>query len=140
MPISRAVRTVSLPMERGTFFSDVALDKSGNAFVLDSIGRRVFVAKSDATTAVPFGPSLVSDLDFATSLAVDNAGHVLVADQSGGGVVVLAADGTFAGRQSGLGWKEGLLRYPSSMVVEPTGRLFIADRGNNRVAVFGLAQ
>lgn len=136
----KLTRTVALPMDRGTFFSDVALDARGNAFLLDSLGRRVFVVKADAKEAAPFGPVLANDLDFATSLAIDGAGHVLVADQNGGGVVVLAADGTFAGRQSGYGWKEGLLRYPSAMAVDPGGRLFVADRGNNRVAVFGLSQ
>jgi hypothetical protein len=39
-----------------------------------------------------------------------------------------------------MGWKEGLLRSPSGVAAGPPGMLFIADRGNNRVAVFGVSE
>jgi sugar lactone lactonase YvrE len=133
-------RTVALPTAPGSFFSDLAVDPKGNLFVLDSVGRRVLVVRAGSGAAVPFGESLVKELDFATALAVDAAGRVFIADQNGWGIVVLGVDGSFQGRQSGPGWKEGLLRYPSALAIDPAGRLLVADRGNNRVAMFGLAE
>jgi hypothetical protein len=40
------------------------------------------------------------------------------------------------GKQLGMGWKEGWLRYPSQMCITAAGELFIADRENNRVQEF----
>jgi len=61
-------------------------------------------------------------------------------DQNGGGVVVLGQDGSYRGRQLGMGWKEGLLYYPSQMCVSGGEIAVIADRENSRVQVFKLVR
>ena len=35
-----------------------------------------------------------------------------------------------------LGWTDGLLRWPSSVCSDGRGGLYVADRENNRIAVF----
>lgn len=137
-PAGKVVREVALPGERGRFYSDVAVDAKGNAFVLESVGRRVLVVRAGGAQAEPFGESFRDDLAFATSIAVDASGHVFIADQSSGGIVTLGADGSFRGRQAAEGWRDGHLRYPSAVAADAKGRLFVADRGNNRIQVFTL--
>jgi sugar lactone lactonase YvrE len=136
----QVARTIPLPATPGAFYSDLAVGPHGDLFVLESVGRRLWIVPDKATEAKPFGPELATELDFANSIAVDASGRVFVADQNGGGIVVIGVDGSFQGRQSGPGWKEGLLRYPSALAIDPAGRLLVADRGNNRVAMFGLAE
>lgn len=138
-PDGTLAKEIALPSERGAFFSDVAVGANGSVFVLDSVGRRVLVAKAGTDAFAPFGETLEKELDFATSIAVDESGRVFVADQNGGGIVTLGPDGSFRGRQSAMGWKEGQLRYPSALALA-NGRLLVADRGNNRVQVFNVVQ
>jgi DNA-binding beta-propeller fold protein YncE len=135
-PTGAVESEIELPDEPSrSFFSDLALGARGEVYVLDSVERRVLVARTGAKSFEPLGATLEEDLDFATSLAADNSGRLFVADQSGGGIVVLGADGSFRGRQSAMGWKDGMLRYPTAIAIEG-GKLFVADRGNNRVEVF----
>ncbi len=134
-PEGKLIRGIAFPRESG-FFSDLAVDDSGTLFLIDSVGRRLFSASRDSAVIAPLPGSLREDLDFPTSIAVDARGNVLVVDQNGGGIVVLGRDGTFRGRQLSMGWKEGLLRYPSQICVGGDGSVFIADRGNNRVQAF----
>jgi len=129
----KVVRSAPLPLVQPSFFSDLAVDGRGNVYLLDSVGRQVWVLAADATDAVRFGAALGADLDFATSLTVDDAGRLFLADQNGGGVVVLGQDGTFRGRQGTSGFREGMLRAPTDIVSDGGSRLFVADRGNNRV-------
>ncbi len=134
-PDGNVVRAIAFPKEAG-FFSDVAVDESGTLFLVDSVGRRVFSAAPDSAAVSPLSPVLKEDLDFPTSVAVDARGNLLVVDQNGGGIVVLGRDGAFRGRQLGMGWKDGLLRYPSQVCAGADGNVFVADRGNNRVQAF----
>lgn len=132
-------RERALPAEpRDAFYSDVAVGARGDVFVLDSVGRRVLAARAGATEFSPFGGPLRDELDFATSLETHDSGLVLVADQNGGGIVVLGPDGSFRGRQSGPGWKEGMLRYPSALAVAGD-HVFVADRGNARIELFTIS-
>ncbi len=134
-PGGKLIRGIAFAKESG-FFSDLAVDDSGTLFLIDSVGRRVFSAPRDSAAMAPLSGSLKEDLNFPTSIAVDARGNLLVVDQNGGGIVVLGRDGTFRGRQLSMGWKEGLLRYPSQICVGGDGSVFIADRGNNRVQAF----
>lgn len=133
----RVSRTIALPPELGSA-SDVAVDGRGTVYVVDSVGRRVFAAGRDANAAAPLGRSLAEDVDFPTSILSDASGRLVVGDLNGSGIVILGADGSFRGRQSSLGWKEGFLRYPSALCEDEASRLFVADRENNRVQVFSV--
>ncbi len=135
----KSAREIALPLARDAFFSDLAVDGKGSVFALDSVGRRVYVAKAGAQAFEPFGGSLTEELDFATSFAVDEVGRLFIADQNGGGIVSLGPDGSFRGRQVTLGWKDGMLRYPSAVAIQGD-QLLVADRGNNRVQMFAIVQ
>lgn len=128
-------REIAFPAEYG-FFSDLTVDDKGSVFVVDSVERRVFVARKGAPELAPLTGSLGDEMDFPTGIVSDGLGHLLVADQNGGGIAVLALDGSFRGRQSSMGWKAGFLRYPSGLCVDRKGNLFVADRANNRVQGF----
>ena len=132
-------RSIELPAEaRG--LTDVAVDGRGSIFALDGVGRRVWVARPEEAAFTPLSGSLSEDLDFPGALDVDPSGRLLVADQNGGGVVILGSDGSFRGRQSALGWKEGLLRYPTDLCSSRRGLVVIAERENQRVQVFAVGE
>lgn len=132
-------RAIDLPAEaRGAV--DLAVDGRGSIFLLDGVGRRVFVARAGETAFVPLSGSLAEDLDFPGAVDADASGRLLVTDEHGGGVVILGPDGSFRGRQSAHGWKEGLLRYPSDLCSNGRGLLAIADRENQRVQVFTVGE
>lgn len=132
----KVTRSVPLPETQPSFFADLAVDSRGNIFLLDTVGRQVWVVAPEATVATPFGDNLGADLDFATSLTVDEAGRLYLADQNGGGIVILGTDGTFRGRHGTPGFREGMLRAPVDIAADGQGRIFVADRGNNRVQPF----
>ena len=132
-------RSIDLPAElRG--LTDVAVDGRGSIFALDGVGRRIWVVRPGEAAFTPLSGSLSEDLDFPGALAADPSGRLLVADQNGGGVVILGPDGSFRGRQSAFGWKEGFLRYPSDLCSSGRGLVVIADRENQRVQVFTLGE
>jgi DNA-binding beta-propeller fold protein YncE len=130
-------REIAFPEEHG-FFSDVAVNAEGRVFLIDSVQRRVFSAGGNETVVAPWGDDLAAEAEFPTSIAVDGRGRLFVGDQSGGTILVLGTDGSFLGRQSSLGWKSGFLLYPSDLCVDEGNRLYVADRGNNRVQVFAI--
>jgi len=138
-PAGRFQREIPFPKEYGSF-SDLAVDGNGDLYLVDSVGKKVFSAKRNAKEITPFSESLQEDLSFPVGIDVDSRGRLYLSDQNGGGIVILGPDGSFRGRQSGMGWKEGLLRYPSALCVSNSGALFIADRGNNRVQMFTIVQ
>lgn len=128
-------RSVALPAEaRG--LSDVATDGRGSIFALDGVARRIWVVRPGETAFTLLAGPLSEDLDFPGALEADPAGRLLVADLHGGGVVILGPDGSFRGRQSAHGWKEGLLRYPADLCSSGRGLVVVADRENQRVQVF----
>jgi sugar lactone lactonase YvrE len=132
-------RSIDLPAELRAL-ADVAVDGRGSIFALDEIGRRVWVARPGEAAFNPLSGSLSEDLDLPGALEVDPSGRLLVTDLSGGGVVILGPDGSFRGRQSAFGWKEGLLRYPADLCSTGHGLVVIADRENQRVQVFAVGE
>jgi sugar lactone lactonase YvrE len=120
--------------------SDLTVDGSGTIFAIQSVGSRVFTAKKGEPALSALTVGMKDDMAFPTSIASDDRGRLFIADQNGDGIVILGPDGSFRGRQSGTGWKEGLLRYPSGLCLGPSGTLFVADRENNRVQVFAVSE
>ena len=132
-------RKISFPSPRG-FMSDVDVDAQGNVFLLDSVNARVFSAAPHSSGFLPVTASLKERVRFPTSIVAGPDGRIYVLDRNGGRLLILRRDGSFIGRQSGVGWKEGRLNYPAGMCIDDRGTLFIADTNNNRVQIFSIAR
>jgi len=133
------VRQVSLPAGRHSY-SGLTVAGDGGILVVESVERRIYAAKKDDTAFSPLTGPMKDDMAFPTALATDDRGHLFVADEYGSGIVILGNDGSFRGRQSGVGWTEGLLRYPSGLCVAGDGLLLVADRENSRISVFSVVE
>ena len=120
------------------FFSDLAVDFKESIFLIDSINAMVFSAAKDATAFSPLTQNLKEYMRFPTGITTDNKGHLYLVDRNGGRIIILGPDGSFLGRLSAMGWKEGFLNYPSQLCINRRGEIFIADTNNNRIQVFAL--
>ncbi len=138
-PSGKFLRGIPFPEGYG-FLSDLDVDTGGNLYLVDSVGRKVFTAPKDNAVVVPLTGGLGEDLDFPTSIALDERGDILLADENGSGIVVIGRDGSYRGRQLAMGWKEGMLRYPSQICAARDGNVIVADRGNNRIQVFRIVR
>lgn len=128
-------RQVFFPENVG-FISDLALTPQGDILLLDSVVGAVYKAAADGTTFSVLTEGMKDYSNFPDHLTTDSQGTIYVVDQYGSGIIILGADGSFQGRQSGMGWQESLLRYPSQVCTNNSNDLFIADRNNSRVQIF----
>jgi len=131
-------RTIAFAPET-RFLSDLTVNGSGAVFAIDSVGRRVFVARKGDATLAPLTESMDQDMAFPTAIVADGVGYLYISDQSGHGIVVLGENGSFQGRHSSRGRTQGFLWQPSGLATEGN-YLFVADRGNNRVQVFEIVR
>ena len=83
-------------------------------------GPNHFTAPSDIVTA-PNGDIFVAD------------GHN---NNGNNRIVKLSSDGTFISAFAETGYGPGQLLGPHALAMAPDGRIFVADRGNKRIAVF----
>jgi len=131
----KPLKSIPFPKQNGVF-SDVTVDASGSILLLDSVNARVFLKTSQSTTFTALTDSLKAYLRFPTSMATDKRGRIYLADRNDGKIIILARDGSFLGRLSARGWKEGLLNHPSQICLNDRGEIFVADTSNNRVQIF----
>jgi DNA-binding beta-propeller fold protein YncE len=129
------LRAVKFPDNHGAV-SDVAVDTGGAILLLDSVRCSIYSAALTAQAFSPLAENLKEYLLFPTNIMLDDTGMIYVTDQNGSSIVMLSQTGAVLGKQLGMGWKDGFVRYPSQVCITGTGELFIADRENNRVQVF----
>jgi DNA-binding beta-propeller fold protein YncE len=134
-PDGKYLKEMAFPKDYG-FFSDLAVDPKGTILLIDSARALVFSAVKNANAFSPLGGSLKEYLLFPVSLTTDSRGTIYITDTNGGDIGIMAHDGSFLGKQLGMGWSEGFLYYPSQMCIRENGEVFIADRGNSRVQEF----
>jgi len=132
-------KTLPLPKESG-FVTDVTVDPLGNVIVLDALKRRLASASKDAAAFTPLGENARASLASMPSSIVASRGVIFVAEGSGGSIATFGQDGAFIARQLTAGWKDGSLDHPGQMCVSETDDVFVADRGNSRIQVFGLTR
>ena len=132
-------REITIPAGR-YFFSDLAVDFKGDVLLIDTVSARVFRAAKGAADFAPLTESLKQYTRFPTNITTDGRGIIYLTDRNGGKVIILGQDGSYLGRLSGMGWKEGFLNYPSQVSINGKGEIFIADTLNNRVQIFTLIQ
>ena len=122
------------------FISDVTVDFKGNVLIVDSVNATVYIASKDSKRFLPLTDSLKEYMRFPTNITSDSSGRLYLVDRHGGSIIILGQDGSYLGRRSGFGWKEGFLNYPSQMCIDKKGNLFIADTNNNRVQIFEMSE
>lgn len=130
----------------------VAVDPAGNLFITDSGNQRVRKVFPDGTIGTVAGngnAGLFGDGDFAwlaalhdpRGIAVDAYGRIYIADTGNHRVREVMPDGritTLAGTSQGFSGDGGpavnaQLNSPADVALDPSGNLYVADQGNNRV-------
>lgn len=122
-----------------SFPQGLAVDSSAQIWVADGGSSRVKVINGagqlvkswDGRGNLPKG----SEFTMVRGLAMDNLGRLFVSESLGNRIRVLDETGTelfrFPGEQ-----EDGML-FPMGITIDQKGRIYIADRGNNRVQVWG---
>ncbi len=131
----------------------VAVDASGNLFIVDTQAIRKVVAATGIITTVAGtgsagysgdgGAATAAELDNPTNIAVDSAGNLYIADASNnrirevnadtGMIATIVGNGTsgFGGDASDSG--NAMLREPFGVGLDNSGNIYIADTMNNRI-------
>lgn len=150
--------------DRLDFPTAIAFDQAGRLWVADADNNRVlrfdsagYKPSSPAADAVLGQPNFTSSaaglsrvsMNYVRGIATDNAGRIWVADQSNNRVLRFdnaAAKANGANADGVLGQPDfttfrdtitaNSFRVPRGLVVDPQGRLYVADSWNNRVLRF----
>lgn len=122
------------------FPQTIVTDSKGNFYVSDGNNARILVFKPDGTYSsfLGFG-SGESGLNLPRGAWMDSKDHLHVADAVGALIRVYDVSGSepvFLYTFGGYGVMERQFNYPFDICMDGTGRLYIADRQNNRVQVW----
>jgi DNA-binding beta-propeller fold protein YncE len=130
-----------LPFPKGIgFFSDIAVDRQGTVYLLDSVAAAVYAAPANSDDISLLSSNLREYMNFPTNMIIDRHGIIYLVDQHGSGLALLNKDGSFLGRKLSMGWNESQLYYPAQICISKQGYMFIADRNNSRVQMFSLEE
>ena len=135
--------------------SGLALDGAGNVYIADSnnnVIRRIDASTGKISTVVgngqsgfsgDGGPALNASLHSPRGLAFDSAGNLYIVDYlnfrirmlSNGTITTIAGNG-----QQGFGGDGGLatsapLSFPSALIVDASGNIYVSDTQNNAIRV-----
>ena len=108
--------------------TDVVVANDGSFFVSDGYGNaRVLKFASDGRLLQTWGTPGTGpgEFDLPHGIAIDAAGRVLVADRSNARVQVFDPSGKFLAQ-----WQSAELRRPYAVDPAPSGRVFVADGGD----------
>jgi DNA-binding beta-propeller fold protein YncE len=124
-----------------SFPQSVVLDGQGNFFVSDGNNGRITEWTPDMKykTFFGFGSAVNGALNLPRGMWMAPRGCLLVADAVGSLIRVYNISGNepaLAFELGGYGIAEGQFNYPVDVYLDGTGRLYIADRGNNRIQVW----
>ncbi|MBI3250188.1 MAG: PD40 domain-containing protein [Deltaproteobacteria bacterium] len=126
-----------------------AVDSGGNLFIADEYNHRIRKVSNGIITTVAGtgaagyngdgGAATSATLNYPSGVAVDSAGNLFIADShnhrirkvaSNGIISTVAGTGVLAGDGDGGPATSARLAYPTGVVIDSTGNLFIADTYN----------
>jgi len=128
----------------------IHVDRDGNVWVTDARGRdgkghQVFKFSRDGKLLLALGKAGVTgegpdEFNQPSDVAVAPSGDVFVADghdeNSNARIVKFSQDGRFIKTWGKRGTAPGEFDTPHGLAFDSRGRLFVADRGNNRIQIF----
>ena len=118
-------------------------DSSGNIYVADFYNDRIQKFNSAGTFITKWGTSGTGNGQFKypSGVATDSSDHIYVADGTyeGSGnhrIQKFGSDGTFLLKWGSYGSDDGQFNSSTSVAVDPSDNVYVADRGNNRIQKF----
>lgn len=128
----------------------ITADKDGNIWVTDGDGKegkghQVFKFSPKGKVLMTLGKAGVAGdaedtFNKPSAVAIAANGEIFVADGHGGNsnarIVKFSKDGKFIMTWGKKGSGPGELNIPHALAFDSKGRLFVADRGNNRIQIF----
>src|SRR6202049_4520559 len=128
----------------------MAIDRDGNVWVTDAQakdgkGQQVFKFSPEGKILMTLGKAGVAGagpdtFSGPTDVVIAANGDIFVTDghvaNSKGRVVKFSKDGTFIKEWGKTGSGPGEFNIPHSIAMDSRGRLFVADRSNNRIQIF----
>lgn len=117
----------------------IAVNASGNGYVVDRDGHRVHMYDADGNWLGTFGAEGRDDGQFSSpeGIAVDAEGNVYVADTGNHRVQAFSSTGQFLSSWGTLGSQGGQFQRPAG-ITAADGKIYVADTGNQRVQVFSV--
>jgi sugar lactone lactonase YvrE len=126
------------------------IDRDGNIWVTDQSGEpgkghQVFKLNQDGKVLMTLGTAGVTGegpdtFNSPSDVLVAPNGDIFVGDGHGGNtnarIVKFSKDGKFIKAWGKKGTAPGEFETPHALVMDSRGRLFVADRGNNRIQIF----
>ena len=126
--------------EQFDFPQTVVKDGDGNFYIADGNNTRIVVWTPDYYYKTFFGfGSVAGALNLPRGLWMAQGDCLLVADAVGGYIRAYNVSGEapeLAYEIGGFGLEEAQFNYPIDVYVDETGRLYIADRDNDRIQVW----
>jgi len=128
----------------------IFVDREGNVWVTDAQGKdgkghQVFKFSPDGKVLLALGkPGTAGDgpdtFNAPSSILIAPNGDIFVGDGHGGNtnarIVKFAKDGKFIKTWGKKGSAPGEFDGPHTLAMDSRGRLFVGDRGNNRIQIF----
>ena len=110
----------------------IAFADNGDVYVSDMSNRRVQIFTRDGQFK-----DIISTSGSPLGLVADDEERFYVVDPFAHGVDIYDAEGKLLGGFGGPGLALGKFQYPSDIALDEDGRIFVSDRENNQVQVWG---
>ena len=120
-------------------FSDIRVDADGNIYSLSTLERKIYIFNNKGVLISSFGKmgNKVNEFEFPVSIAISPNGFIYVLDQHKGSILTFKKDGVFQPSFSNYKWKnQGELYEPYYIFADMGNKVYIVDRGNNRIQIF----
>ncbi|HXI90009.1 MAG TPA: 6-bladed beta-propeller [Blastocatellia bacterium] len=116
----------------------VAVDASGNVYVVDGFNHRIQKFDSNGNFITKWGGFGFGDgqLYYPYAVAVDASGNIFVADAFNYRIQKFDSNGNFLGKWGSQGSGDGEFNFPASVAVDTSGNVYVADLFNTRIQKF----
>jgi DNA-binding beta-propeller fold protein YncE len=142
-PDGTLVRSIGTPGQM-SFPNGIAVDSHGNIEVADSNNGRLIAFNVAGTIVATVGRGVgEGDLGLPRGVAVDDSERLLVVDTSDHMVRVYtvgsssAPTPSYIGSFGGEGQLDGTFEFPNGIATDKRAHIYVTDRENNRVQVWG---
>jgi len=125
---------------RGQFAypNGISVDSDGNIYVADTNSARIQVFNNKGKFLTLFKPGTGTNIEITHPVGIDatRPDEILVVESFGHEVQAYDSEGNFLYKFGSFGLGDGQFRYPQGIAVANDGRVYIADRGNNRIQIW----